>query len=118
MPATNNISPIPVIAIFDIGKTNKKRFLFDESYNVVEETSSKFEETTDDDGDACENLQALTKWVRDSMDELFQRKDIMVKAVNVSTYGASFVHIDKNGEAVAPLYNYLKPFPKELEAEF
>ncbi|MGV3764982.1 MAG: FGGY-family carbohydrate kinase [Chitinophagaceae bacterium] len=119
MPATTtNISPIPVIAIFDIGKTNKKRFLFDESYNVVEEISSKFEETTDDDGDACENLQALSQWVRSAMDELFARKDIVVKAVNVSTYGASFVHIDKNGLPVAPLYNYLKPFPKELEAEF
>ena len=37
----------PVIAIFDIGKTNKKLFLIDEQYRIVLEKNEQFDETTD-----------------------------------------------------------------------
>jgi len=107
-----------VIAVFDIGKTNKKLFLFDELYSIVLERTAKFAETTDDDGDPCEDLAALTKWVFDAMDEITTMPDINLVAVNFSTYGASFVHIDGDGHPVAPLYNYLKSYPEDLSANF
>ena len=53
------MSALPVIAIFDIGKTNKKLFLFDENYKIVFEKSARFTETTDEDGFPCENLEKL-----------------------------------------------------------
>lgn len=109
---------IPVIAIFDIGKTNKKLFLFDEHYHIVYEKSARFEETTDEDGDACENVTALTAWVRTLLDEVFTQTQFSVKALNFTTYGASFVHIDDKGEVIAPLYNYLKPYPPALSKAF
>lgn len=112
------MNKIPVIAIFDIGKTNKKLFLFDEQYNIVLEKSEQFAEVTDEDGDACEDLTALTKWVRDCLQQVFHDNKYQVKALNFSTYGASFVHIDKEGKAVTPLYNYLKPFPADLQEGF
>ena len=39
-----------IIAVFDIGKTNKKIFLFDKNFNIVFENSVRFEEIVDDDG--------------------------------------------------------------------
>src|SRR5262245_46907266 len=108
----------PVIAIFDIGKTNKKLFLFDEQYQILLEKTVQLAETADEDGDACEDLAALTNWVRQSIQEIMERKDIVLKALNFSTYGASFIHIDKEGRPVAPLYNYLKPLPENLQSEF
>jgi sugar (pentulose or hexulose) kinase len=72
----------------------------------------------DEDGDACENLEALTKWGKDSLKELIDLKEFEIKALNSSAYGASFVHIDDDGKPVAPLYNYLKPFPEELKKNF
>jgi len=108
----------PAIAIFDIGKTNKKLFVFDEQYQILLEKAMQFEETKDEDGDACENLPALTQWIKKSINELLDRQDILVKAMNFSAYGASFVHIDKEGTPVAPLYNYLKPFPAALKKKF
>ena len=39
-----------VIAIFDIGKTNKKILLFDYDLNIISEFEEKFAEITDDDG--------------------------------------------------------------------
>ncbi len=107
-----------VIAIFDIGKTNKKFFLFNEQYRIVLERTVQFDETTDEDGDICENLDELTEWVKHTLHEVLGLKKFEIKAVNFSTYGASFVHIDATGKPVTPLYNYLKPFPKTLEEKF
>ena len=112
------MTPKSVIAIFDIGKTNKKLFLFDEQYSIVLEKSKQFPETADEDGDPCEDLPALTQWVKDQLQEVISQEGVLVKAVNFSTYGASFVHIDRQGRPVAPLYNYLKPFPDRLKEQF
>ena len=38
----------PAIAIFDIGKTNKKMFVFDPQYRVLLEKSIQLGETTDE----------------------------------------------------------------------
>jgi sugar (pentulose or hexulose) kinase len=107
-----------VIAIFDVGKTNKKLFLFDENYKIVFERSARFTETVDEDGFPCENVESLRSAVFDSLQEVFQNKAFDIKAINFSAYGASFVHIDGEGNPVAPLYNYLKPYPKYLKKQF
>jgi sugar (pentulose or hexulose) kinase len=109
---------IPVIAIFDIGKTNKKLFLFDEDYQIVFERSAKFIETKDEDGDACENLESLRLSVFDSLQEVLRNKEFDIKAINFSTYGASFVYVDEKGKPLAPLYNYLKEYPEDLKSRF
>jgi L-fuculokinase len=108
----------PVIAIFDIGKTNKKLFLFDEGYRIVHEQSRQFEETTDEDGYPCEDIHALTAWVKNSIYEISSGKQFELKAVNFSTYGASFVHTDQEGKPLAPLYNYLKPLAAAVQERF
>src|SRR5579871_6295605 len=106
------------IAVFDIGKTNKKLLLFNEDYDVVFERSLQFDEIKDEDGFPCEDVAALTEWIKKSVDNVLTLKDVEIKAINFSAYGASFVHIDENGKPVAPLYNYLKPFPEELQKKF
>ncbi len=109
---------IPVVAIFDVGKTNKKLFLFDENYKIVYEKSARFIETVDEDGEPCENLESLRLSVFDSLRDVFRRQEFEVKAINFSTYGASFVYIDEEGRPLCPLYNYLKPYPEELKKKF
>lgn len=108
----------PVIAIFDVGKTNKKLFLFDEQYKIVFERSARFTETVDEDGDPCENLDSLRLSVFDSLREVFRLKEYDIRAINFSTYGASFVYVDEAGNAIAPLYNYLKTYPAALQKQF
>ncbi len=107
----------PVIAIFDVGKTNKKLFLFDEHYQIVFERSARFLETMDEDGDPCENLESLRLSVFDSLHEVFRREEFDIKAVNFTSYGASFVYINEAGRPIAPLYNYLKPFPADIQQQ-
>jgi L-fuculokinase len=109
---------LPVIAVFDIGKTNKKLFLFDERYAIVWEKSEPFVDIADDDGDPCEDLGQLTRWVQSSLAEVMARPEWVVRAVNFSTYGASLVYLDVDYQPVGYLYNYLKPFPAPLRAQF
>ncbi len=107
-----------VIAIFDIGKTNKKLFLIDEQYHIVLEKTEQFAETTDEDGEPCENLTKLTDWVLSSFQAVLTDESYRIKAVNFSAYGASFVHVDTEGGPVTPLYNYLKPLSEVLKKQF
>jgi L-fuculokinase len=108
----------PVIAIFDIGKTNKKLFLFDEHYQIVWEKSEQFAEITDEDGELCEDLDRLTNWVVSSLSEIMRLPDFSVRAVNFSTYGASMVFVDQSGKPLSHLYNYLKVYPEALLNQF
>ena len=109
---------VPAILIFDVGKTNKKTLVFDEQYKLLHEENIQLEETVDEDGFPCEDVAALTKWLKQKFSEMLLAKDIDVKAINVSAYGASFVHIDEDSEIVTPLYNYLKPYPDKLKYQF
>src|SRR5687768_6737168 len=112
------MNSIKVIAVFDVGKTNKKLVLFDEQYKLVYEESKQLDEIRDEDGFACEDVDALTQWVEDSFDRLLNQKKFEIKAVNFSAYGASFVYLDDELNLVPPLYNYLKPYPAELQKKF
>jgi sugar (pentulose or hexulose) kinase len=112
------MEPISVIAIFDIGKTNKKLLLFDEQYKLVCETVSQFAELTDEDGFACEDVEALSNWIKASLKTLLSNSRFLVKAINFSAYGASFVYLDIKRKVIPPLYNYLKPYPTALSKKF
>ena len=72
----------PVIAILDIGKTNKKLFLMDEQYHIVLEKSTEFDEIQDDDGNPCEDIDKLTQWVLSSLKSVIHHADYEVKAIN------------------------------------
>lgn len=109
---------LPVIAVFDIGKTNKKFFLFDKNLQEIKEEYIKIPQIKDEDGDECEDLHALSQWVLENVRTVAASREYTLLGVNFSTYGASLVHLDGRGQPVSPLYNYLKPFPEELQDEF
>lgn len=98
-----------VTAVFDIGKTNKKFFLFDKDFKEVYREYTRFEEIQDEDGYPTENLPALQAWLKDLFHKILEAQEYKIKAINFSTYGASMVHIDENGKVLTPLYNYTKP---------
>jgi len=107
-----------VTAIFDIGKTNKKFFLFDRNHQEVFKEYVRFEEIADEDGYPCDDLAAIVHWMQTTLQKAMNHPEWKVEAVNFSTYGASFVHIDRHGNPLTPLYNYLKPLPEEIRDSF
>ncbi|MCH7409363.1 FGGY family carbohydrate kinase [Belliella sp. DSM 111904] len=109
---------IPVTAIFDIGKTNKKFFLFDSEFREVYKVYHRLEYTTDEDGDPCESIKELTAWIKETLATAMELPDFNIRKLNFTTYGASLVHLDREGFPVTPLYNYTKSYPIELLEKF
>ncbi len=107
-----------VTAIFDIGRTNKKFFLFDEDFREVHREYIHFAETRDEDGYPTEDLLAVQTWMQEVFHRTLDNGAFDVRALNFSSYGASFVHLDADGKVVTPLYNYTKPIDPELIAGF
>lgn len=107
-----------VIAIFDIGKTNKKFLLLNRDYQVVHQDIVAFREIPDEDGFPSENLEDLTRWIKVTFRETIKMSQFNIEAVNFTTYGAALVNLAENGKPVTPLYNYLKPYPRDLLEDF
>lgn len=107
-----------VIVVFDIGKTNKKVLVYDKQYRIVWETTSRLDEIADSDGFHSESVQELLHFVDVSIQKLMADASFIVRAFNVSAYGASFVWLQNETPADAVVYNYLKPFPEEIANSF
>jgi sugar (pentulose or hexulose) kinase len=103
-----------VIAIFDIGKTNKKFLLFDKNHELVYQDEKIMPTTVDDDGFECDDIALIEKWIISRLKTEINNGKYDIKGINFSTYGASLVFLNDDGERLAPLYNYLKPVPEEL----
>jgi len=103
-----------VVAIFDIGKTNKKLILFNDDLKVVSETEQKFVEIKDDDGFECDDIELIEQWIKESIIRLVHSDKYDLKAVNFTTYGATLVYLDAKGKRLTPVYNYLKPIDEKI----
>ncbi|MGD0342700.1 MAG: FGGY family carbohydrate kinase, partial [Bacteroidales bacterium] len=103
-----------VIAVFDVGKTNKKVLLFDFDLNIVSENEEKFPEVTDDDGFECDDIEKIENWILSSVSQLLASEKYDLVAVNFATYGATLVYLDKDGKRLTPVYNYLKPIDDRI----
>ena len=66
-----------VIAVFDIGKTNKKTFLFDTNFVVVHKNSIRFEEIVDDDNDPCDNIEAIEAWIKNEIKSIQEKRSLL-----------------------------------------
>jgi sugar (pentulose or hexulose) kinase len=104
-----------VIAVFDIGKTNKKILLFDNKLNVVFQSEEKFQTTTDEDGFECDDIELIVNWMRRTLEGLLLENGYEITAVNFSTYGASLAFLDKDGNRLSPIYNYMKEVPLSVQ---
>ena len=107
-----------VTAVFDIGKTNKKFFLFDSEFQEVYREYVQFEEITDEDGHPTEDLSALRNWLKIVFDRILKTEKYDIKAINFSSYGASLVHLDENRDVIFPMYNYTKSIPQDIIDRF
>lgn len=103
-----------VIAVFDIGKTNKKIILFNYDLKPVYEIEEKFTELLDDDGFECDDIGHIENWIKDSIISLIDSEKYDLTAINFATYGATLVYLDKNGKRLTPVYNYLKPIDERI----
>ncbi|TCO07735.1 FGGY-family carbohydrate kinase [Natronoflexus pectinivorans] len=108
---------LKVIAVFDIGKTNKKLLLFDQNLDVVHQHEEPFSTITDEDGEECDDIERIEKWLFSSVESLIKEGRYQICGINFSTYGASLCWLDENGSRLTPVYNYLKQVGNKFQNE-
>lgn len=99
------------IAVIDIGMTNKKVAIYDDTLTQLEATYKNFEplyieNTSTKETIAVHDLKGMERYFIEEIKKFSQKYPI--KAIAVSTHGATFVCIDKNGSVCTPciIYTY------------
>ena len=108
----------PAIVVFDIGKTNKKCLVFDADYEVVHSEFFELPEVKDADGFPTEDLEVLKAAMDEQLRECISHPDRDIRAVNFTTYGATIVNTDAQGQPVHALWDYLRPYDESVMARF
>jgi sugar (pentulose or hexulose) kinase len=106
-----------IIAVFDVGKANKKILLFNYDLKLVSEMEGKFDQIKDEDGFDCDDIELIEKWIRKSALELIRSETYELAAINFVTYGSTLVYLDGQGRRLTPVYSYLKPIDEKIPEE-
>lgn len=91
------------IAVFDIGKTNKKLVIYDHNLNIVRIEKTQIEEYSDDRF-SYDNVPAIEQWILDMLKNSAPHFNIRV--ISISAHGATFTCVDENGDLAVPELSY------------
>lgn len=103
------------IAVIDVGKTNKKVVVFDETLRIVDSAYKGFDEYVEN-GVHLEDLENMTAWIKQQL-AVFSAK-YPIGVVSVTTHGATAVCLDKNGAPAVPPVAYTTDPGEEFHREF
>lgn len=103
------------MAVFDIGKTNKKLLIFDHRLELVDSAYETFEEFHQD-GYIYEPIEEALDWFFGRLREMTGKYDI--GAVCVTAHGATFACLDSRGEPVLPVFSYTTDPGPEFHEKF
>ena len=91
------------IAVFDIGKTNKKFTVFDGDLNAIHTSSIRMGEKRSN-GLICDDVDAIRAWMHSTLNEALNRYDI--GSIVVTTFGATVALLDSNDALSFPVVSY------------
>jgi sugar (pentulose or hexulose) kinase len=91
------------IAVFDVGKTNKKLLIYDRDLTLLDSTYRVFP-TIELDGLEVEPLEAVEAWFLQELSRFARTYPIRV--ITVSTHGAAFVCVGSDGNPALPVVSY------------
>ena len=104
--------------VFDIGKTNQKYFVFDENRGVLDKGQTNIPTIVDEDEHPAEDIKEIVQWMTTNFERLLNSDLFEIKNANISGHGATFVHLDSEGEVVTPVYDYHKPIEENTFDSF
>lgn len=107
------------IAVFDIGKTNKKLLIYNQDLQLLSETSAQFDCVPYDDLQT-EATSSIHSWYKGQLKKL--SRDYNIKAISISAHGATLSALKENGDLALPVISYTnepgESFQKRFFEEF
>lgn len=103
------------IAVFDIGKTNKKLIIFDSDLKILDIEKTTIEEY-EVDQIKYDNLDLIEEWFLDQLKR--KSTEFNIKVISVSAHGATFTCIDDQGNLSVPEISYTTDPGREFHDDF
>lgn len=107
------------IAVFDVGKTNKKILIYSRELKILDSAYVQLE-LEQRGTESYECLTETGEWLLDNQSKMTKRHTI--KAISISAHGATFVCLDEDGKPALPVFSYTtdpgKAFHDKFAAEF
>ncbi|MFW5786196.1 MAG: FGGY-family carbohydrate kinase [bacterium] len=91
------------IAVFDVGKTNKKLFIYDNSFRQLDSVAKRFD-PVEARGIRAEPVEAMEEWLLDEL-KRFQGQ-YPIKVISITTHGAATVCVGADGSPSVPAVDY------------
>ncbi len=104
-----------LIAVYDIGKTNKKFILYNQELQPLHKASTRIDEKTVN-GLITDDTPAITAWMKQALENTPHRDRIA--AIAVTTFGATGVLLNGKDEPVIPVVSYNNEIPPETRKSF
>ncbi len=104
-----------LIAVYDIGKTNKKFVLFTDTLKPIYSTSTRIGEITRD-GVLCDDVHSIIRWMHKALAEAPRRGEI--RSIAVTTFGATGVLLDERGNLAFPVVSYNHDIDPAIRSRF
>ena len=91
------------IAVFDVGKTNKKLLIFDRELNILDSAYASVPEI-DQDGVLREDMTAIQDWYLQQLKRYAAA--FPIRAISVSAHGATCAAVKGDGSLATPVVSY------------
>lgn len=91
------------IAVFDVGKTNKKLLIYDRELQLIDSIYAQFDEVAQG-LELHERVGETAAWFINALTDMAGR--YAIQAVSISAHGATFVCLDAAGELALPVLAY------------
>ena len=103
------------LAVFDVGKTNKKFTVFDSELNPVYSTSTRIEEKKKGDI-VYDDVEKISTWIFSVLDSALKKYDL--GSVVFTTFGATVVLLDRENNLAFPVVSYNQEIEPSLREKF
>lgn len=104
-----------VVAVWDVGKTNKKASVYDRQFRVLAEERTTIQ-PNEVNGLEVENTEALLDWFKGALKTL--AKDHDIRAIAITTHGATVAVLGSDGRLAYPVVSYSAAKGAEVQEDF
>ena len=103
------------IAVLDIGKTNKKVFIYNSQLTLIDSAYQSFPEIKTDEFQS-DDVEGIFRWFKQTLQAFSQK--YVIQAISISTHGATFACVDLNGKLSVPQVSYTYEPGVEFHQDF
>ena len=111
----NSLMAEYAIAVFDVGKTNKKVLVYNERLELLDSVYKVFP-VEEQNGVEVEPIEDVETWFIEHLRRFGEQYSI--RAISVTTHGGSFVAVGEDGKPSVPMLSYTHEPGKTFHEEF